>query len=63
MKYIYIKNKKMIQRVYKNEVKRLAYKSIFFNTSLNNSLRKKAFFMLMKLQKQSSISYLKPRCL
>ena len=63
MKYLYIKNKKIINRVYKDELKRSVYKSLFYNTSINKDIRKKSFFLLMKMGKQSSISYLKPRCL
>ncbi len=62
MKYLYIKNKKVINRVYKDEIKRLVYKSLFYNTQLDSNLRKKSFFSLDKLAKQASISYLKPRC-
>lgn len=63
MKYLYIKNKKMIQRVYKDELKRSVYKSLFYNTTLDPEIRKKALFLMMKIGKQSSISYLKPRCI
>ncbi len=63
MKYLQVKNKKIIKRVYKLELKRLVYKSIFYNTKLSSKVRQKAFFALNGLQQSSSISYLKPRCL
>lgn len=63
MKYLKIKNKKIIQRVYKDELKRLLYKSIYYNTTLDKATRQSAFFQLVRLQDRGSVSYLKPRCI
>lgn len=63
MKYLAVKNKKLIKRVYKDELKRLLYKSIYYNTSLPTNVRFKAYIKMLSFIKQSSVSYLKPRCL
>lgn len=63
MNYLKVKNAKIIKRVYKDELKRVLYKSIYYNTKLSPQLRQKAFFKLEGLKKQSSVSFLKARCI
>jgi hypothetical protein len=62
MQYLKVKNKKIINQVYKDELKRLVYKSVFFNTKLDKKVRQESFMQLSRLTQLGSISYLKPRC-
>lgn len=63
MNYLKVKNVKIIKRVYKDELKRVLYKSIYYNTKLSPKVRQAAFFKLVALKKQSSVSFLKARCI
>lgn len=62
MKYIQVKSKKITKFVSKMELKRVFFKSIFINVDLPSNIRQKAFIKLSLLDKRTSISYLKKRC-
>ncbi len=62
MRYLLIKNKKLYKLFYKFELKRLQYKSLFFNTKLPFYIRQKAFLLLTKINKNSSYVTIKQRC-
>jgi ribosomal protein S14 len=62
MKYLLIKNKKLYKLFYKFELKRLQYKSLFFNRKLPFYLRQKAFDCLVKINNNSSPVAIKQRC-
>jgi small subunit ribosomal protein S14 len=62
MKYLLIKNKKLYKLFYKFELKRLQYKSLFFNTKLPFYIRQRAFLLLTKMDKNSSYVAIKQRC-
>lgn len=60
---INFKLKKNIQLLVKYEFKRVFFKSIFINTSLPTFLRFKAYKILTQLNRRTSLSYLRLRCL
>lgn len=62
MKYLIIKNKKIYRLFYKFELKRLQYKSIFYNRLLPLYIRQHAFNFLKKLPNSSSYSAVRQRC-
>lgn len=62
MKYLLIKNKKLYNLFFKLELKRLQYKSVFFNQSLPNYIRQKAFTEMVSIEKSSSYVSIKQRC-
>jgi ribosomal protein S14 len=62
MKYLLIKNKKLYKLFYKFELKKLQYKSLFFNTKLPFYIRQQAFFHLTKISNNSSYIAIKQRC-
>jgi|SRR4051794_22880884 ribosomal protein S14 len=62
MKYLLIKNKKLYNLFYKFELKRLQYKSLFFNTKLPYYIRQEAFLSLTKIDKNASYVAIKQRC-
>ena len=63
MKYLVIKNKKLYKLFYKWELKRLQYKSVFYNLSIPNYIRQAAFNRLRKLKSNSSYVKVKQRCI
>jgi len=62
MKYLIIKNKKLYKLFFKFELKRLQYKSIFFNISVPDYIRQKAFENLNATPANSSFVRIKQRC-
>ena len=62
MKYLLIKNKKLYKLFYKFELKKLQYKSLFFNIKLPFYIRQHAFSHLTKISNNSSYIAIKQRC-
>lgn len=62
MKYLLVKDKKKRIIVKKNELKRLIFKSISYNRSLNYNLRGFSSFSLNNLEKNSTYIRVKNRC-
>ena len=62
MRYLIIKNKKLYKLFYKLELKRLKYKSVFYNRLLPNYIRNKAFSFLKSIDNKSSFTRIKQRC-
>jgi ribosomal protein S14 len=62
MRYLIIKNKKLYKLFYKLELKRLQYKSLFYNRLLPSYIRSKAFYFLKSIDNKSSYTRIKQRC-
>lgn len=62
MRYLLIKNKRLYNLFFKLELKRLHYKSVFFNRALPNYIRQKAFIEMAGIDKNSSYVSIKQRC-
>ena len=62
MKYLVIKNKKLYKLFFKFELKRLEYKSVFYNTNVPNYIRQQAFANLKNVKHDSSYVKIKQRC-
>lgn len=62
MKYLLIKNKKIYNLIYKNELKRIQYKSIIYNRKLPYFVRQQAISKLNNLKTNSSYVSLRQRC-
>lgn len=62
MRYLIIKNKKLYKLFYKLELKRVQYKSLFYNRLLPNYIRNRAFCVLKSIDKKSSMTRIKQRC-
>jgi ribosomal protein S14 len=62
MRYLLIKNKKLYKTFFKLELKRLQYKSIFFNLNTPNYIRQYAFRNLNRINTNSSYVAIKQRC-
>lgn len=62
MKYLIIKNKKIYKLFYKTEIKRLQYKSIFYNIRTPYYIRQYAFNQLKNLPLSSTYTMIRQRC-
>jgi ribosomal protein S14 len=62
MKYLVIKNKKFYELFFKFELRRLQYKSVFYNTNVPNYIRQQAFEHLKNIGHNSSYLKIKQRC-
>ena len=62
MRYLLIKNKKIYNLLYKNELKRIQYKSVIYNRQLPHYIRQMAIFKLSRLDSKSSVVSLRQRC-
>jgi ribosomal protein S14 len=62
MKYLLVKDKKKRISVKKNELKRLVLKSVNYNLSLNNNLRKQSWIFLNNIERNSTFIRVKNRC-
>jgi small subunit ribosomal protein S14 len=62
MKYLLIKNRRLYKLFLKFELKRLQFKSIFFNKKIPNYIRQQAFVNLNYINKNSSYTSIKQRC-
>lgn len=62
MRYLLIKNKKIYNLLYKNELKRLQFKSVIYNRKLPYYIRQVAIFKLSQLDSKTSVVSLRQRC-